>query len=557
MNLTKLTKPRARWSTFKVDLKDAIERALDEKIDDSGVSVKDFGAKGDYYLPDGSINPHPTDDSDAIQRALDSVNGKLDVFASPATPSNILLFPAGGYAISKRVVARKNSTVLRGAGVQNSVIIFKGDKIIKECVRVLAAHYVGIEHMTIDGGMPWNPTRRETYGAEACLTLDLNPRGWTKKVQLRNARRSGLVAVHMWENHHDNLWISNTGFFADNRSASTRGAAIYFCAESSWKESGDQLGAGYESMNTLFLKPQLTPVGSIVYCEAPTNNITFIDVHTENRDFDSHFQALSDTKYRIALASGFKILSGYFYGHPHSYECNSILFEVGNSEGTQLLDFQVFASELQGNRAQEVPTILSIADNCNVDVDGLVIYDKLNVLDNRAFQLYKDPYKGKVNGRIEIHTGRYRPIEDFFTESHPYGGVSRLENSTVTVYNRADHTHYSNMYQGSSRVFDTKTGVLQEAFNVRAWLSLNMKTSEIIGSGNVQFVTKNSTGIFSATFSSPMPDTKYCTTITLRKNTLDESPEVVTPTNQSVSFAVRSLGGEYKDTDLINLMVVR
>src|SRR4051812_45437610 len=36
------------------------------------ISVEEFGAKGDYYLPDGSRNPNPTDDTIAIQRAFDS-----------------------------------------------------------------------------------------------------------------------------------------------------------------------------------------------------------------------------------------------------------------------------------------------------------------------------------------------------------------------------------------------------------------------------------------------------------------------------------------------------
>jgi len=35
-------------------------------------SVESFGAKGDYYLPDGTKNPNPTDDTLAIQQAINS-----------------------------------------------------------------------------------------------------------------------------------------------------------------------------------------------------------------------------------------------------------------------------------------------------------------------------------------------------------------------------------------------------------------------------------------------------------------------------------------------------
>lgn len=44
MTLTKLTKGRARWQTFKLKLAKAVSRSLYEKLLDQGVSIKDFGA---------------------------------------------------------------------------------------------------------------------------------------------------------------------------------------------------------------------------------------------------------------------------------------------------------------------------------------------------------------------------------------------------------------------------------------------------------------------------------------------------------------------------------
>jgi hypothetical protein len=65
-------------------------RRLGERFADV-VNVKDFGAKGDYYLTDGSVNPNATDDTAAIQAALDAqyVN-RAEIY-----------FPAGGYKTTK------------------------------------------------------------------------------------------------------------------------------------------------------------------------------------------------------------------------------------------------------------------------------------------------------------------------------------------------------------------------------------------------------------------------------------------------------------------------
>ena len=47
-------------------------RSLENRFADV-VNVKDFGAVGNYYLPNGSVNPTPTNDTPAIQAAIDSL----------------------------------------------------------------------------------------------------------------------------------------------------------------------------------------------------------------------------------------------------------------------------------------------------------------------------------------------------------------------------------------------------------------------------------------------------------------------------------------------------
>ncbi|QHB42727.1 hypothetical protein [Vibrio phage VP-HS15] len=74
MALTNLTKPRARWATFKLKAANAISRSLYEKLCEQPVSIKSFGAK-----VDGT-----TDDTDAIRATIDfahaMMNGNGKVF---------------------------------------------------------------------------------------------------------------------------------------------------------------------------------------------------------------------------------------------------------------------------------------------------------------------------------------------------------------------------------------------------------------------------------------------------------------------------------------------
>jgi hypothetical protein len=58
---------------------------------------EEFGAKGDYYLPDGSINPNPTDDTTAIQACLNACN--------------VTEFNSTGYLISTTLVLPENHSI--------------------------------------------------------------------------------------------------------------------------------------------------------------------------------------------------------------------------------------------------------------------------------------------------------------------------------------------------------------------------------------------------------------------------------------------------------------
>lgn len=94
------------------------------------VNVKDFGAVGDYYLSDGSINPNPTDDTVAFQNFVNKLNSQLG--------GGIGYVPAGGYLVSAgTIVLTRHGSGIFGAGRGNAAninpnfspttLVFKGE----------------------------------------------------------------------------------------------------------------------------------------------------------------------------------------------------------------------------------------------------------------------------------------------------------------------------------------------------------------------------------------------------------------------------------------------
>ena len=77
------------------------------------VNVKWFGAVGDYYLPDGSVNTDPTDNTLAFQKAFDSFIGN--------EAGSVII--DGKYLISGNIEVNKTGLKLVGLGQKESEII--------------------------------------------------------------------------------------------------------------------------------------------------------------------------------------------------------------------------------------------------------------------------------------------------------------------------------------------------------------------------------------------------------------------------------------------------
>jgi len=121
---------QVRFNAYLADASDAqavtysqggtgsVSRTVENKLQES-VSVKDFGAVGDYLLPGGtSVNPSPTDDTVAIQAAIDSIGLGDDSYSRGGS----IFFPKGVYHITASLYCDDSYTRLTLVGEKGAEI---------------------------------------------------------------------------------------------------------------------------------------------------------------------------------------------------------------------------------------------------------------------------------------------------------------------------------------------------------------------------------------------------------------------------------------------------
>jgi len=96
------------------------------------VNVKDFGAVSDYYLPDGSINSTPTDNTTAFQNAVNyaaTIIGSPTEYNYPIVKSAVYI-PSGAYYIaSGNSITLKKGIRIFGESRSSSLIIHGGGNV--------------------------------------------------------------------------------------------------------------------------------------------------------------------------------------------------------------------------------------------------------------------------------------------------------------------------------------------------------------------------------------------------------------------------------------------
>lgn len=505
-------------------------------------NVKNFNAKGDGV----------TDDTAAIQAAIDAMPGTNAIGDYTAVPNPILFFPAGIYNVTARLLVIKGATCVRGSGQFSTTIKYVGSSIINEVIKFRDAEFCELSDIGLDGGLPYNPTRSETYGAKAGLACDLTPFFTSRNLYIANTRLQGLRAIHVWESFFENLQVRNSGYFSDGTLAG-RGAGIHFSNDPAQKESSNALGSGYESSNVTFVKAKLVPVGCVVRCDIGCANITFLDTITENRDFTTYFSALGESKYYINDCDHFKIIGGYLYAHQQPFACNAKLFEiVAQKPGVVIKDFYWYCPRATGGYFQEVNKAFDIDPVYPVTVENLIINDEHGQLVTPCTISANGPH---ITGSIFYKSNATILPGALFSSTSlaRWEGKVRLANSTTPA---SLHTEWD--YTSNARSFDYQSGNVLEAFQCRAWVRFVGATGVIDGSKNVTSVTRNSAGNYTVTFTNAMPDVNYAAIPSCNASaTGGERALVAGQATGSCNVVTLAGTATYADCSMITLAVFR
>lgn len=533
-----------------------VQRTVESKLKDV-VSVLDFIPQAEHAAIKAGTSTY--DATAAIQAAIDALTGEFDIYANytgnyySGKPSQILYFPAGIYKITARLLVEKNNVAIRGEGWSSTTIKYAGSSIINEVIRFRNSHYCEISDIGLDGGLPFNPSLTETYGAKAGLCCDLTPFFTSRNLYITNTRLQGLRAIHLWESYFENLQIRNTGWFGDGTLAG-RGAGIHFSNDPAMKESSDALGAGFESSNITFVKAKLVPVGCLVRCDVLAANVHFINPITENRDFPTYISALSESKWYLNNTDNFRITNGYCYAHQQPFACNAKLFEViAQNPGLHIDGYYWYAPRTNPAYFPEITKGFDIDPSYPVQIDNFIINDVHGAL--------VQPLTISVNGPIVYGSIVYKSPLNTVTPPNLFTGTGYQRwNGKISITDSDNpgtlHTEWD--LTEAERKFDTSSGAYLEAFQCRAWVSFNGVTGTILGSSpNVSSITKNSTGNYTVNFSPAMPDANYAAVVSANVlNSPTERPEIGGQTTGSVNVANRA-GATFYDPTIVNVAIFR
>lgn len=99
------------------------------------------------------------------------------------------------------------------------------------------------------------------------------------------------------------------------------------------------------------------------------------------------------------------------------------------------------------------------------------------------------------------------------------------------------------------------------SYSARAWVRFYGATGNIIASGNVSSVTKNSAGVYTVTFATAMPDANYAWSGSARNSSGTANPIVCQmsgQTNSAGSCGIATVwGGSFYDFDTVNVIFFR
>ena len=541
---------------WRRDLTGSIARAFDKRLNNA--DVVDFWE----YLTDAEIadtqisnsGVEPTIDLTAkFNQAIADLGGTQDLASAYIyTPAKILWVPRGVYGLqltgAQRLLIAKNNIRIFGAGTYNTRLLHIGTGTCNEMIRFKGAYACELSDLTLDGGLPFNPTGSETNGANIPLVLDQVAHFKSTGLNITNYRVRGKQCIHVWESYFDDLRITSGGYFGNS---GCKPAGISF--DSFGKE--DNTFPGYESNQVYYGKYAFSAVGSVVNWDAPCFNIHFSMIVSETRTHSFTPYGMDTPKFRVSGISSLIVVDqAWCYFHDQSFISNAALFDFANAGANcsfnNIRVYQEIPTTSPGNNLE----VVRIFDNTS----AFPIYVDVSIEDKNC----SSTIMGSVSTGSTMLTGKLNYRKDTAkTIAELMAGNSNFSGK-ITMVTGPFANVTPLVYEFNSRSETLSSIDNGGAFNEYACRAISNFNGMPSGGGarmqkGFSSVARSSVGTYVYLFSVPLPDDKYSTCQSLTKQNPSDSIDVINMTPSGFTLLVKDSSGTPHDSSMISVSVFR
>lgn len=552
-----------REQLYGIDKGSVLKKKLEQRFDNA--TVVDFAVE---YLtqaeideininyPVGALETKPTLDITAkLIQAIADLGGSHDISTAYLyEPAKILQLPSGAMGLDltglERVLIGVNNINIVGTGMFNTRICHIGTSSAQEMFRFKEAYACGLAHLTLDGGLPFNPVGTETNGADIPLVTDQCAHFYSEGLNIVNYRLRGWQATHLWESFLGNdLRIQNGGWFA--LGAAEPGGLMFdeYLQESTFFP-------GSESNQIYIGKYAFGGIGRVLHCKSPVFNLQIGQIVSEGRTLGSYIPPQFGVSkiFVSGISAGIVVKQAWHYYHdqPNGIGVGGTLFDLFNAGPGCKFENQVIYQEIPGS----APTNILEVDKLINNTSAHSVHLELNIEDrNATTTLFTSAPNGSlIKGEITYRKDVVRNIDDFMGATGASNFVGDVTMSTGGFTTTPPIVY---RFDGMAVVLSAISGGDSfVALPARAFSNFNGYAPGAGGGARSESgisTVRVSVGRYKCTYTKAMPDANSSVNITLGA---EGYIEWVTRGNGFFEFLAKNAAG-LKDFPYIDISVFR
>ncbi|WP_250551078.1 phage head-binding domain-containing protein [Escherichia coli] len=506
----------------------------------------------------GEQNKIPTVDiTSRLKQAIIDLGGSHDITSAYLyEPAKVLQLPAGAMALSlsgsDRILIEKNNIIIQGCGAFNTRLVNVGNVKANEMFRFKEAYACGLQHLTLDGGLPNWPVGDESYGVDIPLVLDQVSHFYSEDLNVCNYRHRGYQFIHVWESYFGNLRAHTGGWFRVPNSAP---GGLFF--DDFRKES--TFFPGSESNQVYIAKYSASVNGRVLDFTSPCFNVHIGLGVFENFTFRSFVPEGADVSkvYISGLSSGVLMDHAWHYYHDMpSTVPQTVVFEIFNPGPGCKFDNQVFFQQIDGESGNRLTTPWLInADNTYPMEINMSIDDR-----NCSSSLFKNRRgPSQIIGDIKYYSDQQRTINDLLGTESANGFVGTISFKAATSWPSTPPVLYN--FKGNYNVGLSPIGGGFVPYPEAKTATRMAITFNGTGGGGALLaegctLAKQSTGQYKIVFDNSLPSSAYHVSLSIKKAFLNDSIEIASALEGELNVAIRDNLGEFHDSERISVIIM-